>query len=53
MIGKVSIKKVSNITGKEELVFEGQNQITEGLKQGADMVFKDGLPKEFLTKVHK
>lgn len=32
MIGKVSIKKVSNITGEEELLFEGQNQITEGLK---------------------
>ena len=31
----------------------GKNKVTEGLKQGADMVFKDGLPKEFLTKVHK
>ena len=31
----------------------GKDKITEGLKHGADMIFKDGLPKEFLIKVHK
>ena len=32
MIGKVSIKKVNNSTGQEELIFEEQNQLTEGIK---------------------
>ena len=32
MIGKVSIKKVDNITGDEEIIFEDENQLTEGIK---------------------
>jgi len=32
MIGKVSIKKVNTITGDEEIIFEDENQLTEGIK---------------------
>ena len=32
MIGKVSIKKIDNITGDEEIIFEDKNQLTEGIK---------------------
>jgi hypothetical protein len=31
----------------------GTNLVNEDLGKGADIIFKDGLPKEFLTKVHK
>lgn len=32
MIGKVKIKKVSKSTGQEEVIFEDENQLTEGIK---------------------
>ena len=32
MIGKFKLKKVDNSTGKEEVVFEDSNQVTDGFK---------------------
>lgn len=32
MIGKVKIKKVNKVTGQEEVIFEDENQLTEGIK---------------------
>jgi len=32
MIGKVKIKKVNKATGHEEVIFEDENQLTEGIK---------------------